>query len=50
MFKLILNVYFMQPGSLVEKGMRCFKSIKRRYSSTSEYESDEESDTDLVSS
>lgn len=39
----------MQRESLKEKGLKCFKTIKKHYSSTYEYDSDEDSDTELVS-
>lgn len=39
----------MQRESLKEKGVKCFRTIKKYYSSTTESDSDENSDTELVS-
>lgn len=39
----------MQRESLMEKGVKCFRIIKKYYSSTIENDTDEDSDTELVS-
>lgn len=39
----------MQPDNLMEKSLKCFKTIKKLYSSMPTLDSDENSDTDLVS-
>lgn len=39
----------MQPENLMDKGVKCFKNIKKKYSSTNDCCSDEDSDPDLVS-
>lgn len=42
------NLY-MQPENIIEKGFKCFKTIKKHYVATVESGSGDDSDSDLVS-